>query len=456
MTTQSGTDVQQFLDQQPFSRYQKLILWLCFFIVAIDGFDTASIGFIAPAIRAEWALTPAALAPLFGAGLFGLMAGSFLFGPLADRYGRRPVLIFSVAFFGAASLLSAWSTDLTMLLVLRFFTGLGLGGAMPTSVTMTSEYCPQQRRSGLVTMMFCGFTIGSALGGLASAQLLHLIGWRGVLMLGGALPLLLVPVLLLALPESLRWLVLKGRDAAQVLKIVGRIAPTMTTVASLPRLVVSDKKLAGSPMAELFRPGVIGGTLLLWSTFFMSLLIIYLLSSWMPTLLSGNGLSLSNASLVTMMFQVGGTVGAILLGRWMDRYSPHTVLSIAYLAAAGCIVVVALSGSSLALLVLAVFGVGFGVSGSQVGANALAAAFYPTSSRATGVSWAAAVGRSGSVLGSMAGGLMLTLKLDNETIFFLLAIPAVLASVALLAMGRLMRARSSASAIPVPLKESTI
>lgn len=453
MPTHASTDVQQFLDTHPFSRYQKLILWLCFLIVAIDGFDTASIGFIAPAIRAEWGLTPAALAPLFGAGLFGLMAGSFLFGPLADRYGRRPVLIFSVAFFGAASLLSAWSTDLTMLLVLRFLTGLGLGGAMPTSVTMTSEYCPQQRRSGLVTLMFCGFTIGSALGGLASAQLLHLIGWRGVLMLGGALPLLLVPVLLLALPESLRWLVLKGRDGSQ--KIMRRIAPTL---AALPRLVVSDRKLAGSPMAELFRPGVLGGTLLLWSTFFMSLLIIYLLSSWMPTLLSGNGLSLSNASLVTMMFQVGGTVGAILLGRWMDRHSPHKVLSIAYLAAAGCIVVVALSGSSLALLVLAVFGVGFGVSGSQVGANALAAAFYPTSSRATGVSWAAAVGRSGSVLGSMAGGLMLTLKLDNATIFFLLAIPAVLASLALLAMGRLMRARAAtaAGAVPVTLQESTI
>ena len=269
-------------------------------------------------------------------------------------------------------------------------------------------------------------------------------------MLGGALPLLLVPVLLLALPESLRWLVLKGRDGSQ--KIMRRIAPTL---AALPRLVVSDRKLAGSPMAELFRPGVLGGTLLLWSTFFMSLLIIYLLSSWMPTLLSGNGLSLSNASLVTMMFQVGGTVGAILLGRWMDRHSPHKVLSIAYLAAAGCIVVVALSGSSLALLVLAVFGVGFGVSGSQVGANALAAAFYPTSSRATGVSWAAAVGRSGSVLGSMAGGLMLTLKLDNATIFFLLAIPAVLASLALLAMGRLMRARG-AGAVPVTLQESTI
>ena len=452
MSTAANTDVQHFLDEQPFSRYQKLILWLCFLIVAIDGFDTASIGFIAPAIRAEWGLSPAALAPLFGAGLFGLMAGSFLFGPLADRYGRRPVLVFSVAFFGAASLLSAWSTDLTMLLVLRFLTGLGLGGAMPTSVTMTSEFCPQKRRSGLVTLMFCGFTIGSALGGLAAAQLLHLIGWRGVLVLGGVLPLLLVPVLLLALPESLRWLVLKGRDQARIHAIVRRIAPTL---ASLPRLAVTDKKLAGSPMAELFRPGILKGTLLLWSTFFMSLLIIYLLSSWMPTLLSGNGLSLSNASLVTMMFQVGGTVGAILLGRWMDRYSPHKVLSIAYLAAAGCIVVVALSGSSLALLVLAVFGVGFGVSGSQVGANALAAAFYPTSSRATGVSWAAAVGRSGSVLGSMAGGLMLTLKLDNETIFFLLAIPAVLASLALLAMGRLLRARSPAAPVST-LTESTV
>jgi len=444
-------NVQQFLDQQPFSGLQKRLLALCFLIVAIDGFDTASIGFIAPALRAEWQLGTMALAPLFGAGLFGLMAGALLLGPLADRYGRKPVLLGSVGFFGLACLLSSFANDLGTLLVLRFLTGLGLGGAMPTTVTLTSEYCPQPRRAGLVTLMFCGFTIGSALGGLVAAQLLDAVGWRGILVSGGAAPLLLAPVLALALPESLRWLVLRGRDGSA---IAARIAGPG---AAVPRLTVSDARLPGSPVSQLFRPDLLMGTLLLWTAFFMSLLIIYLLSSWLPTLLNAAGHKLSQASFISSAFQIGGTLGAILLGRWMDRHRPHRVLALAYLAAAACIAGVGLFMDSVPLLVLAVFGVGFGVSGSQVGANALSAAFYPTTSRATGVSWANAIGRSGSVVGSTAGAALLSAQLSNQVIFLLLAIPAVLAALALLAMSRLQQRPAPAPAAPLtPTRETSI
>ncbi|MES2117536.1 MAG: aromatic acid/H+ symport family MFS transporter [Pseudomonadota bacterium] len=450
--TDTTLDVQTFIDRQPFARFQKIILVLCFLIVAIDGFDTASIGFIAPALRGEWHLSAAALAPLFGAGLFGLMAGALLLGPLADRIGRKPVLLVSVGFFGLTCLLSAFATDMQSLLVLRFLTGIGLGGAMPSAITLTSEYCPQARRSTLVTTMFCGFTIGSAFGGLVAAQMLSTIGWRGVLVIGGALPLLLLPVLMLVLPESLRWLVLKGRKTGAIHTIAARIAPALK---DLPRLVVNDRKVTGSPVAELFRNGLLGGTLLLWLTFFMSLLIVYLLSSWLPTLLTKAGHGLSQASFISSAMQIGGTVGAIVLGRMMDRFRPHNVLSAAYLAAAGCIVLVAMAAGSVTLLVAAVFAVGFCVSGSQVGANALAAAFYPTASRATGVSWASAVGRSGSVLGSMVGGLLLSLQLSNETIFYLLAIPALIASAALATMGVMARSRDSAAVRHThPLSES--
>jgi AAHS family 4-hydroxybenzoate transporter-like MFS transporter len=439
-------NVQQFIDEQPFSSLQKRLLALCFLVVAIDGFDTASIGFIAPALRAEWQLTAAALAPLFGAGLFGLMAGALLLGPLADRFGRKPVLLFSVAFFGLASLASAFATDMTGLLALRFLTGLGLGGAMPTTITLTSEYCPLKRRASLVTLMFCGFTIGSALGGLVSAQLLQAVGWRGILVIGGIMPLVLLPVMMAALPESLRWLVLRGRDGQA---IAARIA---APGAAVPALVVSDVKVPGSPVSQLFRPGLVGGTLLLWATFFMSLLIIYLLSSWLPTILNGAGHSLSQASFISSAFQIGGTAGAILLGRWMDRFRPHRVLALAYLGAALCVAAVGMVTDNVPLLVVAVFGVGFGVSGSQVGANALAAAFYPTASRATGVSWASAIGRSGSVLGSMAGGAIISAGLGNQAIFLLLAVPAVLAALALLAMARLQRQRQPAAAAPLQSK----
>ena len=178
MTVSSPLRVDQFIDSSPFSSFQKRVLFLCFLVVAIDGFDTAAIGFIGPALRVQWHLSASALAPLFGAGLFGLMAGALIFGPIADRLGRKTVLVASVAVFGVASLASSFSPDLKWLVALRFVTGLGLGGAMPNAITLTSEYSPAQRRSGLVTLMFCGFTLGSALGGLVSGELtVTVVSW---------------------------------------------------------------------------------------------------------------------------------------------------------------------------------------------------------------------------------------------------------------------------------------
>ena len=203
-------DVQAFIDARKLSAVQVILLVLCFLVVAVDGFDTAAIGFIAPAIRADWGLTPAQLAPLFGSGLFGLMVGAFAIGPLADRHGRKAVLIFSVAFFGAASLASAFSPNLTVLILLRFLTGLGLGAALPNAITLTSEYCPEGRRSSLVTLMNCGFTVGSALGGVVASQIVADFGWQSVLIVGGVLPLALALVLAWAMPESVRFLVMRG------------------------------------------------------------------------------------------------------------------------------------------------------------------------------------------------------------------------------------------------------
>jgi AAHS family 4-hydroxybenzoate transporter-like MFS transporter len=444
----SATDVTAFIDRHRVSRFQALIVVLCFLIVAIDGFDTAAIGFIGPAIRAQWSLSPTQLAPVFGAGLAGLMAGAILFGPLGDRIGRKRMLLAAVFAFGASSCLSALAPTFGWLVALRFLTGLGLGSAMPNAITLTSEYCPVRIRSLLVTTMFCGFTLGSALGGFAAAALLEFYSWHSVLLVGGVAPIALGFVLIVLLPESVRYMVRARWDNARIAATLARIAPQENLGGR--HFVLADlgtgKHVA---LLRLFAPNLRRGTALLWITFFMSLLVIYLLQSWMPTLFKTSGMSMRTAAIVAGVFQVGGTLGAIALGWLMDRLNPSAVLAGAYLLAGGFIAAIGYLTANPWLAGVAVFWAGVCVSGTQVGANALSAAFYPTECRATGVSLANGVGRCGSVLGALAGGSMLSMGLPMSALFTLVGVPCVIAAVTMLLFGLSQRAQLASTPVVV-------
>ncbi|WP_085726579.1 aromatic acid/H+ symport family MFS transporter [Pseudomonas sp. R37(2017)] len=433
----NSVDVQDFIDSRPVSRYQWLVLGLCFLVTAIDGLDTAAVGFIAPALRDEWGLTSAQLNPVLGASLLGLMLGAFIAGPLADRFGRKTILLVSVLFFGGWSLAACASQDVFSLTLMRLLTGLGLGGAMPQAITLTSEYCPQRRRSLMVTTMFCGFTLGSAFGGVIAAQLVPVYGWRSVLLLGGLLPLACLPLLYLFLPESVRFLVQRQVAARKVSAILQRISGQQ--MASDLRYDIHDgigeSNTGQSPIRQILSGSHRTGTLLLWTSFFMSLLIIYMMTSWLPILVKDTGLTLSQAARVSAMFQVGGTLGAVVLGAAMDRFNPFRVLVCAYVAGAFCLMLIGLFHEQFIWLAVGVFGMGFCISGSQVGANALAASFYPTTMRSTGVSWAHGVGRIGSVLGTLSGGWMLGVGMGFNGIFSVLMLPALLAGTAIFVMG---------------------
>lgn len=422
-------ELQALIDVAPIGKMQWRVIICCFLVVMMDGFDTAAIGFIAPAIRDHWQLTAGDLAPLFGAGLLGLTAGALLCGPLSDRLGRKRVIEWCVALFGLFSLLSAFSPNLEALIILRFLTGLGLGGAMPNTITMTSEYLPARRRGALVTLMFCGFTLGSALGGIVSAQLVAVIGWHGILVLGGVLPIVLFFALLAVLPESPRWLVRRQRPQAEIRRTVSAMTGERYDDAEfwLDEPAATQK---GS-ISQLFAGRQLTITLMLWVVFFMSLLIIYLLSSWMPTLLNHRGIDLQHASWVTAEFQVGGTLGALMLGVLMDKFNPFWVLAVSYALGAVCIVMIGLSENGLWMMALAIFGTGIGISGSQVGLNALTATLYPTQSRATGVSWSNAIGRCGAIVGSVSGGVMMAMNFSFDTLFFVIAVPAAISAVVL-------------------------
>jgi len=441
----SAVDVVDFIDGQPVGGFQIRLLLTCAAVLFLDGFDTQAMGYVAPALAKEWGLSKAALGPVFSAGLFGLMIGALVFGPLADRVGRKTIIILSTLAFGLGALATAAVQDVTSLLIIRFLTGLGLGGAMPNAVAMTSEFNPQRRRSTMVMIMFCGFSVGAAIGGLLAADLIPRFGWRSVFIVGGIAPLVMVPVLVFKLPESVRFLALRGDAPERVAGLLRRISPR-AVFAPDAAFVVQEARLAGLPVAHLFREGRAPVTILLWVVFFMSLLDLYFLSNWLPTVLNDLGASVSEAVMIGSMLQVGGVVGTFALGSLIDRFS-FRALALVYFAAVFAVGAIGQLSHSAALVTIAIFAAGFCIVGGQIAANALAAGFYPTSVKATGVGWALGVGRIGSIIGPLIGGVLLQQKWSAAAVFMAAAGAALCAAAAAFSLSRLIGGNRSQSAV---------
>src|SRR5262249_6612795 len=266
---------QAFLNQHRFSGFQWLIFALCFVIVLLDGFDTAAIGYIAPSLVSEWGIARPALAPVLSAALFGLAARALFAGPLADRFGRKRVLATSVFVFALACFASSFAGDLWQLTVLRFITGVGLGAAMPNAVTLMSEFCPDQRRAMLTNAMFCGFPLGAAFGGFLAAWMIPQWGWRSVLFLGGVTPLILSVLLLLLLPESVRYMVAKSFPTERIRAVLARISASAATGGAF---VTRESKMAhgaSSGLGVIFSRTFAVGSVMLWLGYFMGLVIFY-------------------------------------------------------------------------------------------------------------------------------------------------------------------------------------
>jgi MFS transporter, AAHS family, 4-hydroxybenzoate transporter len=427
-------EVAELIDSQPIGAFLLGLAGLCALILAADGFDTQAIGYVAPAIVKDWGIDKSALGPVFSAGLFGLMVGALLLGPLADTVGRRPIMIAATAWFGLGSLATSFASSLDEMLWLRFLTGLGLGGALPNAVALVSEYAPGRRRATLITAMFCGFSIGAALGGVLASQIVPVLGWRAVFWIGGAIPLALVPLIFWKLPESLRVLLAREDGPEQIERIFARMGGKAKLEPSRLMIPVEDR-LPGFPAKRLFLNGRAAATLLLWLAFFMNLLSLYFMTNWLPIIANEAGLLVSQAILVTAMFQIGGTVGGVTIGRLADSIQPHRVLGIALFCAASFIAAMGLTGESFPIIAALSFGAGFCVVGSQIGANALAGIFYPSSMRSTGVGWALGIGRFGAVVGPLIGGALLAAKVPIAKIFFIGAIPSACAALAIIAFG---------------------
>ncbi|CAX55573.1 4-hydroxybenzoate transporter [Erwinia pyrifoliae Ep1/96] len=430
----AAIDVRALINQGTLSSYQKRIIAISFAVVAMDGMDIAMMGFIAPALKSAWGVTNHQLGAVISAALIGLALGAMFAGPLADRFGRRLIIIYSVCGFGLCTLGTAFSQNLDQMMFLRFMTGLGLGAAMPNVGTLVAEYSPERKRAFLVTVVFCGFTLGAASGGFAASWLIPHYGWNAVLMMGGILPLMLVPLLLRCLPESVRFMIARNAPAAQIRQIVEKMRPGIISEST----VFTRNELAAgeSAIKVVLSRRYLFGSVMLWGSYFMGLFLVYLIGSWLPSLVKDAGMTVSQAALVTAVYQAGGTAGSLFAGWMMDRFNANLALASIYFCGAIATVCIGYVPADTLMLSSIAFCSGFCLNGANTGMNALSANYYPTQARATGSSWMHGVGRVGAILSAFAGAQMLSLGWNITDVFSFLAIPAVLTTLMLVAKYR--------------------
>ena len=428
-TTVNDGEVETIIDASPLSAFQIRTIVLCGIIAAIDGFDTQAIAFVAPVIAKEWSANISEFGPVFGAGLFGLTIGALALGPAADRFGRKSVIVISTLLFAAGSLATVLSGTVTNLMLYRFVTGLGLGGVMPNIIALTAEYSPRRSRAFVVTSMFCGFPVGAVIGGLVCSKTIPLFGWESTFVVGGLLPLLLLPALIAWLPESIRFLVQRIGGREKALALLRRIDRSAALSPQAPAREAAAR--VQLDLFAIFADRRAAGTLFLWIAFFCNLLILYFLINWLPSALQRAGVSLENAIVATALLNAGGVAGGLTFSRLTDRFGPRRVLTFAYFGAAVFVGAIGIGWNSVLALYAVIGSAGFCVIGAQFGMNALAAEFYPTSLRSTGVGAALGVGRVGAIVGPLVGGALVSLNLGIHDLFLIAGAPAVFAGAAI-------------------------
>jgi AAHS family 4-hydroxybenzoate transporter-like MFS transporter len=426
----------EIIDSQPLSRYQAGIVGLCALVVVFDGFDAQCIGFLAPPIAKSLDIPLKAFGPVFASGLIGLMISSMTAGPVADRWGRKWPFVACTFTFAIFALLTSRVTSFEQLVILRFLTGLGLGGAIPNAFALASEYAPKRLMSVSATTLSGAMPLGALSAGLISSVMLPKWGWQSVFYVGGILPLIVATILIALLPESVRFMGLRGDDPRKVAGIMARIAPELAVAPDHLLASHSDRR-KDVPVKYLFTEGRAMGTLLLWIPYLMNLLLLYFIVSWLPALLRQNALPVSAGIAAISVFSLGGIIGSVGQSPLMTGFGSYPSLLSEFLFCAICIGLLAFSSASFPVMLSLVFVLGCSVQGAQAGLNALIIVFYPTPIRSTGMGWASAVGRIGSISGPVLGGILLTLSWSTRQIFLAAVVPALCAAGAVLLSKRL-------------------
>ncbi len=392
-------DVQALLEARPVGGRQMTVVVLCGLVALLDGLDLQSIGLAAPSIMGQLHIPPPAFGAVFSAALAGLAIGAFSLGPIADRVGRKRVLIAATLCFGVFTLATATAADLQTLLIYRFLAGLGLGGAMPSFISLACEYLPRRLRPGVVSLLWAGFPLGGVVGGLLGSRIIPAYGWPSIFIVGGVIPLVLGVVLSVVLPESIAFLLASGapaqRIAATLKGVVGTLPPGVQFVRPATRA-------EGVPIGQLFQSGRAIGTALLWVAFFSGFMVLVINSSWVPLLLRGVGIEIGRSAVALAIFNFGSVIGSGAAGALVARFGVMAVLPVSFLGSAVSFAAIGYAAPDITAVTVAEAALGLFLGTASSALIVLAAMSYPTAVRSTGVGWSMGMGRVGSFVGPLA------------------------------------------------------
>lgn len=423
-------DVEAFIDRQPIGRTQLAVLLVCGLVCFIDGFDIFMIGKIAPAIAADFGEPPEAMAFLFVCQQIGLAAGAFLVSPLADRFGRRRMLILCCAAFGTITLGSVYAQTLTQLAVLRGIAGLFMAAGLPMALALIAETTPERRRSTFIALSLAGYSSGSAASGAVAAWLIDLYGWESGFWIGGIVPLLCIPLLLLFVPESIKLRAERNPHDPSIAPTLRRLDPTIQLRGDeVFVLGEGNEKGRKARLSDIFSEGRAWMTAVLWAACLLSMTNIALMSAWLPTFFQEMaGIPIQEFAISAMIAYLGGIAGTLTIGYLMDRFSATRLIPLYYLGLCAALLGMAYVPFEAQIFIGILIFWSFVQTGGQAGLNTLITQVYPPRMRSTALGWAGGAGRIGGVLAPLYGGFAIAQNFSLQlTLALAAAVPFVVA-----------------------------
>ncbi|MEI9851507.1 MAG: MFS transporter [Sphingomonas sp.] len=440
MPEKNEVDVGELIDSCRVNSFILRIAIVCWAILFIDGFDLGALSVTAPAIVKDWQIgSAAALGYVFSAVLVGTIFGTLIFGWIGDRYGRKTALLIGCLWIGLSSFATVLTNNVSELFAARVLTGIAVGGLGPNVLAMTAEFAPKRVRARFMIVAYTGITIGGGAGGILAPIFIPRFGWESMFLFGGTVPLILALIVLLFLPESLKFLVVHGKDQKRVASVLNRLAPSAEYPVHSVTLVTHEKPHRNASPKLLLEGDRQFFTLLLWLMYLMSGLTVFFVNSWLPTALKDAGFKEYTPLLLTA-FSAGGLIGGLSIARFVDKHGMIPILFL-YAIAIPTTCAIGYSSSVKLLVPFVVFFSGFALLGIQFILNAAAALLYPTTLRASGAAYAGTAGRLGSVAGPTLAGWLLASGLSIEHFYLTLSLPLGLGAVGALLFVREYRHR---------------